>query len=226
MYSIDYFLGSIFDAGHCHRDCTVSSTFSTNEEVEFVIMCKLCYHGKILAQNGTCIESPTSPLHLQVPKYQNLITATKGAKSSIRAQDTHSESKQTRPESSLAAKSRRKSCNWGVIWKKKNNKNSSVSDKKVKDESIDFRLNNILLKGGGSGVHRMEPQCHLCRKPYRSDLMYICCVTCKSKLSRHQALCLFLFIGKISLFKLYVCDHWQIGIMLMPLNLTSQRYLM
>lgn len=166
--------------GHCHRDCTVSSTFSTNEEVEFVIMCKLCYHGKILAQNGTCNESPTSPLHLQVPKYQNLMTATKGAKSSIRAQDTRSETKQTRPESSLAAKSRRKSCNWGVIWKKKNNKNSSVSDKKVKDESIDFRLNNILLKGGGSGVHRMEPQCHLCRKPYRSDLMYICCVTCKN----------------------------------------------
>lgn len=102
------------------------------QEKKFVLYltCKLCYHGKVLAQNGTCNESPSSPLHLQLPKYQNLMTVWKGAKANIRVQETPSDTKQTTPKSSLAAKNQRKLCNWGgVICQKKNNKDSSVSDK-------------------------------------------------------------------------------------------------
>lgn len=178
-----------------------------NEDVDFLTTCKQC-HGKALAHNITCNESPTSPLHLQVPEYQNLMTVTKGSRSNVRANisatmtatkgsrtnvranfsdtmtaskgsrsniralDTRSETKQAASESSSAAKSRRKTCSWGIIWKKKNKDGSA-------DTSSDFRLNNILLRGG-LGMHRMEPQCNICRKPYRPDLMYICCQTCKS----------------------------------------------
>ncbi|KAL5580231.1 hypothetical protein UlMin_012673 [Ulmus minor] len=154
--------------GYSHMECALSSTFCTNEEVEFLTTCKKCYPGKALAQKETCNESPTSPLHMQVQGYKNQRTVSKGSKSNLRAQDSRSKTKAT-SESSLAAKNRRRLCSWGIIWKKKN----------VTDDSANFRQNNILL-GGGSGDHRMEPSCYLCRKPYRSDLMYMCCETCKN----------------------------------------------
>lgn len=201
--------------GFCHSDCTITTAFSTNEDVDFLTICKQC-HGKALAQNAICNESPTSPLHLQVPEYQNLMTATKssrsnllmtaskgsrsnisttatkssranlsmtaskGARSNCRAQDTRLETKQVASESSSAVKSRRKSCSWGIIWKKiKRDASTDASANANADTSANFRLNNILLRGG-LGVHRKEPECRLCRKPYRPDLMYICCEVCKS----------------------------------------------
>ncbi|KAA8550243.1 hypothetical protein F0562_001927 [Nyssa sinensis] len=71
-------------------------------------------------------------------------------------------------DSSLVTKSQRKLCSWGLIWKKK----------KAKDTGIDFRLKNILLRGNPD-TSFSGPVCHLCHKPYNSDLMYICCETCK-----------------------------------------------
>lgn len=94
------------------------------------------------------------------------------ALTSTRTKNSHPDSKQVDSDSNSAAKSRRRNCSWGIIWKKKNIENSD----------IDFRLKNILLKGG-SGLPQIEPVCHLCHKPYRSDLMYICCETCQSKFS-------------------------------------------
>lgn len=160
-------------SGYGHEECTRRSKISINEKVEFVDLCKYCYcyHSKALALNETHNESPTIPFNLQVQEYQNLVTVTKGSMSNLRTQDTR-ESKQAISDSSLSAKSRRKLCSWGVIWKKKN----------TKDAGTDFRHNNILLSGD-SRIHRLEPTCHLCRKPYRSDLMYVCCETCKSKFS-------------------------------------------
>ncbi|XP_015873533.3 DDT domain-containing protein PTM [Ziziphus jujuba] len=154
--------------GFSHRDCAISSAISTNEEVEFVILCKRCYNAKALAQNEIRNESPTTPLNLPMQEYRNLVTVTKGSISNHRAQDTH-ETKQITSDPSLSTKSRRRTCSWGIIWKKKNSK----------DTGTNFRQNNILLSGGAN-VHRLEPVCHLCRKPYRSDLMYVCCETCKN----------------------------------------------
>ncbi|PON53379.1 Autoimmune regulator [Parasponia andersonii] len=187
--------------GSCHSDCTITSAFSTNEDVDFFTMCKQC-HGKALAQNASCNESPTSPL--QLPEYQNLTTATKGSrsnllttatrgsrssllmtaskgsKSNLRAQGTCSETKKAASQSSSAAKSRHKKCSWGIIWKKKSKDGSAdATSAATVDASAGFRLNNILLRGG-LRVHRMQPQCKICHKPYRPDLMYICCETCKN----------------------------------------------
>uniref|UniRef100_A0A803QKU9 Uncharacterized protein n=1 Tax=Cannabis sativa TaxID=3483 RepID=A0A803QKU9_CANSA len=179
--------------GSCHGDCTITTSFPTNEDVTFLTMCKQC-HGK----NATCNESPTSPFQLEVAVYQKLMTANKGS----RARDTRPELKQIAseptstakkaPKSSSAAKkasfkststarkdssrstsvakSRPKSGSWGIIWKKGNLESCETS--------VNFRHNNILLKGG-SGVHRKDPLCNLCCKPYRPDLTYLCCETCQ-----------------------------------------------
>ncbi|KAJ7947925.1 DDT domain-containing protein PTM [Quillaja saponaria] len=161
--------------GFCHKDCSISSTTSTNEEVEFLITCKQCYHANLLVQNETSNLSPTSPLLMQGPEHSSA-TVTKGPKpkcnqalKATRNQDTWSGRKQDASDSSLVAKSRRRPCSWGIIWRKKNNENTG----------IDFRLNNILLRGG-SEEQQLKPVCLLCQKPYRPHLMYICCETCKN----------------------------------------------
>lgn len=81
--------------------------------------------------------------------------------------ETRPATNQGAPESAQSAKRRLKT---GVVWNKK------IGE----DTGIDFRLKYVLLKGG-LGAHQSGPVCHLCRKPYRSDLMYICCDTCARK---------------------------------------------
>lgn len=62
-----------------------------------------------------------------------------------------------------------KKYSWGLIWKKQNRE----------DTGTDFRLNNIYLKGD-SHTDQSVIVCHLCQKPYNSDLTYIRCETCQS----------------------------------------------
>ncbi|OIV99294.1 hypothetical protein TanjilG_17104 [Lupinus angustifolius] len=95
------------------------------------------------------------------------------ALTSTGTKDSPPDKKQVLSNSTSAAKSRHRNSSWGIIWKKRNNEivENSAAD-------IDFRLKNILLKGG-SGMPQIEPVCHLCRKAYRSDLMYIFCQTCQ-----------------------------------------------
>ncbi|KAM5584379.1 DDT domain-containing protein PTM-like [Rosa sericea] len=162
--------------GYCHEGCTISSTVSTNEEVEFLITCKRCYHAKALAQKQKFKEFPTSPLPLQMKEYHTPLTVTTGGRpknnnqslTSIRVQEPRSEIKQATTDSGLATKKRRPICSWGVIWKKK-----------TPETGTDFRINNILL-GGRSDVHGLKPICHLCHMPYLSDLTYIRCESCKN----------------------------------------------
>lgn len=164
--------------GYCHTGCSVSSTVSTCEEVEFLATCKQCHHAKLLPQKESCNESPTSPLLLQRQERSSL-TEIKGPRpkcygqgfmSSRMTKNSRPDMKQVVSDSSLETKGRSRSCSWGIIWKKKN----------IQDTGFDFRLKNILLKGG-SGLPQLEPVCRLCQKSYRSDLMYICCETCKRK---------------------------------------------
>lgn len=163
--------------GYCHEGCSISSTVSTYEEVEFLTTCKQCYHTTLLTQKETSNESATSPLLLQGQEHSSS-TFLKGSRpkcydqalQSTREKDNGPDVKQVASDSPLERKSRRRNCSWGIIWKKKNNE----------DTGFDFRLKNILLKGG-PGLPQLQPVCHLCHKPYRSDLMYICCETCKSK---------------------------------------------
>ncbi|XP_061346257.1 DDT domain-containing protein PTM-like [Gastrolobium bilobum] len=193
--------------GYCHEGCSMSSAVSGNGG-EYLTTCKQCYHAKLLSLKETSNESPTSPLLLQGRQNSSRtvlkgpgskchdetlksartkashtdmnqvtsMTVLKGprpkfydqALTSTRTKDSPADMKQVASDSTLAAKSRRKNCSWGIIWKKKNNESTD----------IDFRLKNILLKGG-SGMPQLEPVCHLCRQPYRSDLMYIRCETCQ-----------------------------------------------
>ncbi|XP_047168001.1 DDT domain-containing protein PTM-like isoform X3 [Vigna umbellata] len=163
--------------GYCHTGCSVSSTVSTCEEVEFLATCKQCHHAKLLTQKESCNESPTSPLLLEGQE-QSTSAVLKGSGPkcdgqelmSSRTKNSRSDTKRFASDFPLETKGRSRNCSWGIIWKKKNNE----------DTGFDFRLKNILLKGG-SGLPQLEPVCRLCQKPYNSDLMYICCETCKRK---------------------------------------------
>uniref|UniRef100_A0A5B6ZD09 DDT domain-containing protein PTM n=1 Tax=Davidia involucrata TaxID=16924 RepID=A0A5B6ZD09_DAVIN len=161
--------------GYCHDQCTISSTVNMNEEVKFLITCKQCYQTKALSQNEKSNKSLTSPLLLQGQDIQNALTITRGAKQKVHNQPLASagtlESSEIKPathDSSLATKSQRKLCSWGLIWKKKN----------VDDTDIDFRLKNILLRGNPD-MSWSGPVCYLCEKAYNSDLIYICCEACE-----------------------------------------------
>lgn len=137
-----------------------------------MITCKQCYNAKAVSLENSN-ESPTTPLPFQGQDPHNIPTATKITRIkfrnqplvSIRTQESSSEMKQTTP--SLASKNRNRLCSWGVIWMKKNI-----------DTGIDFRRENILLKGNSESL---KPVCNLCKKPYNRDLMYIHCETCNSK---------------------------------------------
>ncbi|KAK1263882.1 hypothetical protein QJS04_geneDACA008375 [Acorus gramineus] len=61
-------------------------------------------------------------------------------------------------------------CN-GLIWKKKNSKSNETG--------IDFRINNVILRGNADMGLTNKPICALCSKPYSSDLIYIRCEFCK-----------------------------------------------
>ncbi|XP_023533643.1 DDT domain-containing protein PTM-like [Cucurbita pepo subsp. pepo] len=179
--------------GYCHVNCTVRLTTSGTEDVACPITCKQCCHLKALNRSGNSTESPTSPLPSQGKEHRSSSTLRKGARpkdsnqpsatpvnkleprsekkqaTPLNKLDNQSEKKQVTPTSSAAPKSKRRNCSWGIIWKKKN----------CEDTGANFRHNYLLLKGGRE-LHHMEPVCHLCSKPYRSDLMYICCETCKN----------------------------------------------
>ncbi|XP_050368093.1 DDT domain-containing protein PTM-like [Argentina anserina] len=158
--------------GHFHEGCTISSTVYTNEEVEFLITCRQCYHMKALAQKQKIKELPTTPLPVQRKEYHTPLTVRLKYQNqpiaSIKIQQPRSEIKQATTDSGIVTKKRRPICSWGVIWKKK-----------TPDTGTDFRTNNILL-GGRSDVHKLKPVCHLCHRPYMSALTYICCEYCKN----------------------------------------------
>lgn len=168
-----------------------------NEEVEFLINCKQCYNAKAVA-HGTSNESPATPLPCQGKESHNVTTAIKGTRinhqnqplTSIRTQESSSDMKQT-TVSILGTKSRNRLCSWGVRWKKKNI-----------DTGIDFRRENILLRGGSE---RLNPVCNLCKKPYNCDLIYIHCETCNSKHSPHVR-CYFSFKRNVY-FNFCFTDH-------------------
>ena len=158
-----------------------------NGKVESLIICKQCYHAKVLAQNETSTKSPTNLLPLQGRDFHSAPAVSKGMQvrssiqpmkplasvrskeNSVRIQERGSDTKQSASFSGLTLK-RRKLCNWGVIWRKKNSDGTG----------IDFRCANILTRGG-SDNHFLKPTCELCEQPYNSDLMYIHCETCRSK---------------------------------------------
>ncbi|XP_047179589.1 DDT domain-containing protein PTM-like [Vigna umbellata] len=191
--------------GYCHEGCSTSQIVSANE-VEYLTTCNQCYHARLLAQKENSNESPTSPLLLrgrennsgtvlkrsrprtldQVPKssktkannpMKQVTSATSLKKTKAKRSeqepttginDNDLDMQQVASVETSAAKRHRKNCSWGIIWKKKHN-----------EDSDDFMLRNILLKGS-SNIPGLKPVCHLCRKPYTSDLMYICCETCQN----------------------------------------------
>lgn len=159
--------------GPCHEQCTISSTVHINEEVEFLITCKQCYHTKALSQTENNYESPTSPLLLQRQEFAPVM-ARKAEKPigcdqpsmAVKTVQHASDSKSVNASKS-GSKSKRKLCSWGLIWRKKN----------CEDTGSDFRSKNILLRGS-RGFGLSGPLCHLCRQPYNCDLTYIRCETC------------------------------------------------
>ncbi|XP_052184924.1 DDT domain-containing protein PTM-like [Diospyros lotus] len=177
---LDVLLGKAVKCSLCegfiHEHCTIKSMSHRNGIVGSLITCKKCSLPKTLPQRETINGSPTSPLLLQGVAFQNALTINKGTKLKsfnqpqkfVKHVESSSEMKSATHSSALVPKDRRKLCSWGLIWKKKN----------TDDNGIDFRLNNILLKGN-SGGSWARPVCVLCQRPYNSDLMYIHCNTCE-----------------------------------------------
>lgn len=139
--------------------------------------CRQCFNAKAFSRKEST-ESPTSPLLLQTrenPANGTIIRLpkVKGYSqpfASARAMDNGQEIKHGTSGSSLVTKSRAKLPTWGVIWRKK------ICD----DTGSEFRVNNILLRGDAD-LRWSGPVCHLCGKPYNSELMYIRCQNCTRK---------------------------------------------
>ncbi|XP_048140622.1 DDT domain-containing protein PTM isoform X3 [Rhodamnia argentea] len=155
--------------GYCHEQCIVGSRIMASG-----FSCRQCFNAKAFSRKDST-ESPTSPLLLQTREnHANgtiiRLPKVKGSNqplASARAMDNGQEIKHATSGSSLATKSRVKLPTWGVIWRKKN----------CDDTGSEFRLNNILLRGDAD-LRWSGPVCHLCGKPYNSELMYIRCPNC------------------------------------------------
>ncbi|XP_012573010.1 DDT domain-containing protein PTM isoform X2 [Cicer arietinum] len=161
--------------GYCHEGCSLNSTFSTFKEVEFLTTCKKCNDARLLIKKEHSIESTPSPLTLKAQEHSSLAIS-KPAKPkcydqiprSSKVKDCRPDMKQVASHPPVETKSRRRNTSWGIIWKKNNSE----------DTGFDFRLKNILLKRSSSLPGSAHPVCHLCRKSYRPDLMYIRCEMC------------------------------------------------
>ncbi|XP_076917554.1 DDT domain-containing protein PTM-like [Bidens hawaiensis] len=185
--------------GYCHEQCAVGTNIHTTARVEFIITCKRCYIEKEAAcKNEIVGDSPTSPLLLQGKESQRSATVikikfgkqnghkrplecsnvrssqpqkSKSGKKNSKNRSLQSDQKPKNIKSKTGSKtktSKRNNC-LGLIWKKKN----------ADDTGVEFRINNILLKGNPNG-HLLAPKCHLCAQPYNSDLMYILCENCSN----------------------------------------------
>ncbi|KAK2984531.1 hypothetical protein RJ640_025028, partial [Escallonia rubra] len=159
--------------GYCHEHCTTSAVHK-NEQV-YILTCNQCNYAKAVTQSDNNKESPTSPLLLQGEEFQTPVTVTKGGRqngykrpSASGALENSYEMISRTQDSTLAAKSKQRNCSWGLIWKKKN----------CEDTCIDFRLNNIVLKGNPN-INASSLECHLCHESYNPDLMYIRCEACQ-----------------------------------------------
>ncbi|KAF7850519.1 hypothetical protein BT93_L5436 [Corymbia citriodora subsp. variegata] len=155
--------------GYCHEQCIVGSRIMANG-----FSCRQCFNAKAFSRKETT-ESPTSPLLLQTRENHGNGTIIRLPKvkgynqplASARPMYNSQEIKHGTSGSSLAMKSRAKLPTWGVIWRKKN----------CDDTGSEFRIKNILLRGD-KDLRWSGPVCHLCGKPYNSDLMYIRCQNC------------------------------------------------
>lgn len=161
--------------GYCHERCIMSKPVRMNEELSGT--CKECYLATCTIQTEKISESPTSPLPLQGQELRRELTVSKskkqnGYKRPLASIVTLQQSSQTKATSndSSSAKNKQRKLSLGLIWKK--------NKKDTPDIGIDFRLKNILLKDNPDR-HSLAPECNLCGKPYDSNLMYICCETCK-----------------------------------------------
>lgn len=155
--------------GYCHEQCIIGSRIMANG-----FSCRQCFNAKAFSRKEST-ESPTSPLLLQTRENHGNGTIIRLPKvqvynqplASVRPMDNGQEIKHGTSGSSLATKSRAKHPTWGVIWRKKN----------CDDTGSEFRLKNILLRGDAD-LRWSGPVCHLCGKPYNSELMYIRCQNC------------------------------------------------
>nr|XP_043608955.1 DDT domain-containing protein PTM-like [Erigeron canadensis]XP_043608956.1 DDT domain-containing protein PTM-like [Erigeron canadensis] len=88
--------------------------------------------------------------------------------SSVRKQSTKNFSTSSKKKSSKSRSLSNKLC-LGLIWKRRT----------VEETGEDFRKNNLILKNSPDG-YLVAPKCHLCARPYNSDLLYIRCEKCNN----------------------------------------------
>ncbi|KAI0504008.1 hypothetical protein KFK09_014955 [Dendrobium nobile] len=166
---------------YCHLDCSVPSIAKQEDDTEFSRMCKSCYSAKVPAliesSQRTCSLKPSllgNYQSLSAPG-MNSIPQTRPCSTSLSAtkMEVKSESRSSNHTPCSKSKSKRKGGTWlthGIVWKRK--KHGTEGGK-------EFRMENILLKVKDGSCSSKSPICCLCKMPYNSNLMYVCCDTCK-----------------------------------------------
>lgn len=160
--------------GYCHKDCTVPSTAELKDEMEFVRICKQCYRNVQMSLQERHHTTLGTKSILQ-NQYNHISPSTGNVEVSLETKPSYVTQKKTKPPSADHSSGRVQhkrsgTClNYGLIWKK--NKNKPEND-------MDFRVNNILMKGNADANPSVRPVCSLCEKPYDSSLMYIRCEHC------------------------------------------------
>ncbi|KAI7741115.1 hypothetical protein M8C21_002134, partial [Ambrosia artemisiifolia] len=185
--------------GYCHEQCAVGTNIQTAARVEFLITCKRCYIEKDVTPKKEIVGySPTSPLLLRGQERQHSTSLIKVVKQNIHERPLqYSNPISIQPKKGTSGKKNSKNrplqsvdqkpkvLNSSKSSKKKDSKNSKLclgliwKRRNLSDTGIEFRINNILLKGNPNG-HLLAPKCQLCAQPYNPELMYILCEKCKN----------------------------------------------
>ncbi|XP_068662577.1 DDT domain-containing protein PTM-like [Aristolochia californica] len=151
--------------GYCHKDCTIPSIADKKDDLEFVLMCKKCYHRKPIVPDENSMKQLKIKLSFQDAKVQSNNVPQKVQRSTGTIESHHE--LQTNYSNLSSA---RKDTRYGLVWKR--------NKLKTEDNGADFRLKHILLKGDPNVNPPERPICTLCQQPYDSNLMYICCDRC------------------------------------------------
>ncbi|XP_068659314.1 DDT domain-containing protein PTM-like [Aristolochia californica] len=150
--------------GYCHKDCTIPSIADRKDDLEFMLMCNKCYHRKPIAPDENSMKQLKVKLSFQEAKVQPNNVPQKVQRFTGTLVSQHE--LQTN-NSNLG--SARKDTRYGLVWKR---------NKLKTEDSADFRLRHILLRGNPNVNPLQAPICTLCQQPYDPNLMYIRCDRC------------------------------------------------
>ncbi|XP_020578948.1 DDT domain-containing protein PTM-like isoform X2 [Phalaenopsis equestris] len=165
---------------YCHLHCSVASVAKKDDDPMFSKMCKSCYSaiGPTHESSWRTCSMKSSLLgnyqQLAMPLTNGIIQTRAVTSLSVSKMEVNSDSRSSNHTPNSKSKTKRKGGTWlthGIVWKRK---------KHGPEGGKEFRMENILLKVKEGSYSSKSPICCLCKMPYNSNLMYVCCGTCKN----------------------------------------------